>query len=382
MVPSVFVELEALPLNVNGKIDRKALPAPAVEPRQFRAPETPVEKAVARAFADALGVDDVGLDDEFFDLGGNSLVAVTVVAALRDALGVPLPLQWMFVEPTVESIAARIESGAHADADRSDDETAGLGVVLPLRASGTSEPLFCLHPVTGLSWSFAGLAGYVDEDRPIYGIQSPALSEDVDFPASIEEWAALYVDRIRRIQPSGPYHLVGWSLGGSIAHAMAVQLRDMGETVQTLAMLDSHVADPETGVAEHEDPSLADLLGDFAAELAGGDVALRQLDPERVDTILRRLPAPFDRITGADWERIVESIAHSFGLLDRYRPGDFDGDLLYFSADMGEADGAAGWRDSVGGSVEVVPVAAGHRQLLSPTALEVVGPALDRYLRR
>ncbi|NKR94815.1 amino acid adenylation domain-containing protein [Rhodococcus hoagii] len=382
MVPSVFVELDALPLNVNGKIDRKALPAPAVEPRQFRAPETPVEKAVARAFADALGVDDVGLDDEFFDLGGNSLVAVTVVAALRDALGVPLPLQWMFVEPTVESIAARIESGAHADADRGDDETAGLGVVLPLRASGTSEPLFCLHPVTGLSWSFAGLAGYVDEDRPIYGIQSPALSEDVDFPASIEEWAALYVDRIRRIQPSGPYHLVGWSLGGSIAHAMAVQLRDMGETVQTLAMLDSHVADPETGVAEYEDPSLADLLGDFAAELAGGDVALRQLDPERVDTILRRLPAPFDRITGADWERIVESIAHSFGLLDRYRPGDFDGDLLYFSADMGEADGAAGWRDSVGGSVEVVPVAAGHRQLLSPTALEVVGPALDRYLRR
>nr|WP_272818734.1 non-ribosomal peptide synthetase [Prescottella equi] len=382
MVPSVFVELEALPLNVNGKIDRKALPAPAVEPRQFRAPETPVEKAVARAFADALGVDDVGLDDEFFDLGGNSLVAVTVVAALRDALGVPLPLQWMFVDPTVESIAARIESGAHADADRGDDEAAGLGVVLPLRASGTSEPLFCLHPVTGLSWSFAGLAGYVDEDRPIYGIQSPALSEDVDFPASIEEWAALYVDRIRRIQPSGPYHLVGWSLGGSIAHAMAVQLRDMGETVQTLAMLDSHVADPETGVAEYEDPSLADLLGDFAAELAGGDVALRQLDPERVDTILRRLPAPFDRITGADWERIVESIAHSFGLLDRYRPGDFDGDLLYFSADMGEADGAAGWRDCVGGSVEVVPVAAGHRQLLSPTALEVVGPALDRYLRR
>ncbi|WP_420878882.1 amino acid adenylation domain-containing protein [Rhodococcus sp. (in: high G+C Gram-positive bacteria)] len=382
MVPSVFVELDALPLNVNGKIDRKALPAPDVAPRQFRAPATPVETAVARAFANALGIDRVGLDDEFFDLGGNSLVAVTVVAALRDALDVTLPLQWMFVDPTVESIAARIEAGAHSGADRGDDEAAGLGVVLPLRASGTSEPLFCIHPVTGLSWSFAGLAGYVDEDRPIYGIQSPALSEDIEFPASIEDWAALYVDRIRRIQPSGPYHLIGWSLGGSIAHAMAVHLRDMGETVQTLAMLDSHVADPETGVAEYEDPSLGDLLGDFAAELAGGDVALRQLDAERVEAILRRLPAPFDRITGEDWERIVESISHSFDLLGRYRPGDFDGDLLYFGADMGEADGAAGWRDSVRGSVDVIPVAAGHRQLLSPGALEVVGPELDRYLRR
>ncbi|PTR31410.1 amino acid adenylation domain-containing protein [Rhodococcus sp. OK519] len=382
MVPSVFVELDALPLNVNGKIDRKALPAPVAETRQFRAPVTPLENAVACAFADALGVDEVGLDDDFFDLGGNSLVAVTVVSALRDALDVALPLQWMFVDPTVESIAARIESGAHTVADLDDDEAAGLGVVLPVRASGTSDPLFCIHPVTGLSWGFAGLAGYVHEDRPIYGIQSPALSEDIELPSSIEDWAALYVDRIRRVQPSGPYHLIGWSLGGSIAHAMAVLLRGMGETVQTLAMLDSHVADPETGVAEYEDPSLADLLGEFAAELAGGDVALRQLDVERVDTILRGLPAPFDRITGQGWDRIVESISHSFGLLDRYRPGDFDGDLLYFGADMGEADGVAGWRDSIRGSVDVVPVAVGHRQLLSPAALEVVGPELDRYLRR
>ncbi len=380
MVPSVFVELDALPLNVNGKIDRKALPAPAVEPRQFRAPVTPLEIAVAGAFADALGVDKVGLDDDFFDLGGNSLVAVTVVSALRDALGVPVPLQWMFVDPTVESIAARIGSGAPSTAGTYED--AGLGVVLPVRTSGTADPLFCIHPVTGLSWGFAGLAGHVSEDRPIYGIQSPALSEDAELPTTIEDWAALYVDRIRRIQPSGPYHLAGWSLGGSIAHAMAVQLRGMGETVRTLAMLDSHVLDPEVGLVEYEDPSLADLLGEFAAELAGGDVALRQLDPERVDTILRGLPAPFDRITGRGWERILEGIAHSYALLERYRPGDFDGDLLYFGAGMGEADGVDGWRASVRGSIEVVPVAAGHRQMTSPQALEVIGPELDRYLNR
>ncbi|RVW06847.1 non-ribosomal peptide synthetase [Prescottella agglutinans] len=380
MVPSVFVELDALPLNVNGKIDRKALPAPAVEPRQFRAPVTPYEIAVAGAFAEALGADKVGLDDDFFDLGGNSLVAVTVVSALRDALGVPVPLQWMFVDPSVESIAARIESGAHSAAG--EDESAGLDVVLPVRTSGTSEPLFCIHPVTGLSWGFAGLAGHLSEDRPIYGVQSPALTEDIELPATIEDWAALYVERIRRIQPSGPYHLVGWSLGGSIAHAMAVQLRGQGETVPTLAMLDSHVVDPSADVVEHEDPSLADLLGEFAAELAGGDVALRELDPERVETILRRLPAPFDRITHRGWERIVEGISHSFALLDRYRPGDFDGDLLYFRASGGELAGADGWRESVRGSVAVVPVAAGHLQMTSPDALEVIGPELDRYLNR
>ncbi|GAB2626438.1 amino acid adenylation domain-containing protein [Prescottella soli] len=379
MVPSVFVELDALPLNVNGKIDRKALPAPAVEPRQFRAPVTPHEIAVAGAFADALGVDKVGLDDDFFEIGGNSLVAVTVVAALRDALDVPVPLQWMFVDPSVESIAARIESGAQAAAG--EDDSSGLGVVLPVRSAGTSEPLFCIHPVTGLSWGFAGLAGHVSDDRPIYGIQSPALSEDIELPATIEDWAALYVERIRRIQPSGPYHLVGWSLGGSIAHAMAVQLRAMGEAVPTLAMLDSHVLDPQTDVVEHEDPSLADLLGEFAVELAGGDVALRELDPGRVHTILRRLPAPFDRIAGR-WERILEGISHSFALLDRYRPGDFDGDLLYFRASRGEIDGVDGWRGSVRGSVDVVPVAAGHWQMTSPEALDVVGSELDRYLRR
>ncbi|MDH6279132.1 non-ribosomal peptide synthetase [Prescottella agglutinans] len=379
MVPSVFVELDALPLNVNGKIDRKALPAPAVEPRQFRAPVTPYEIAVASAFADALGVDKVGLDDDFFELGGNSLVAVTVVSALRDALGVQVPLQWMFVDPSVASIAARIESGAHAGAG--EDDSSGLGVVLPVRTAGTSEPLFCIHPVTGLSWGFAGLAGHVSDDRPIYGIQSPALSEDIELPATIEDWAALYVERIRRIQPSGPYHLVGWSLGGSIAHAMAVQLRAMGETVRTLAMLDSHVLDREIYVVEHDDPSLADLLGEFAVELAGGDVALRELDPERVETLLSRLPAPFDRIAGR-WERVVEGISHSFALLDSYRPGDFDGDLLYFRASMGEIDGADGWREAVRGSIDVVPVAAGHWQMTSPEALAVIGPELDRHLRR
>ncbi|QBJ95558.1 amino acid adenylation domain-containing protein [Rhodococcus sp. ABRD24] len=377
MVPSVFVELGALPLNVNGKIDRKALPDPVIEAREFRAPATSWEKAVAEAFGEVLGLEQVGLDDDFFELGGNSLVAVTVVAHLRNTADVDVPLQWMFMDPTVASIAARIEAGAAAVPGTT--ESGGLGVVLPFRESGDQAPLFCIHPITGLSWGFAGLAGYVAEDRPIYGIQSPALSEDTELPATIEQWAARYVEEIRRIQPSGPYHLLGWSMGGSVAYAMAVQLRALGEQVHTLAMLDSYVADPDATVKE--DPSLADLLGDFAAQLAGGDVALRDLDAAKVEDILQGLPAPFDQITEGRWDRILDGIRHSSALLERYRPADFDGNVLYFSADLEGEAGVDGWRDSIRGTVDVVSVAVLHREITSPKALEVIGPVLDRYLR-
>ncbi|CAM2828153.1 non-ribosomal peptide synthetase [Prescottella defluvii] len=383
MVPSTFVELEALPQNINGKIDRKALPEPVIEAREFRAPVTPLEVAVAAAFADVLGIEQVGLDDDFFELGGNSLVAVTVISRLRSAANVSIPLQWMFVEPTVESIAARIQSGAATGSGMT--ESGGLDVVLPLRESGNEAPLFCIHPISGLSWGFTGLSQYVGPDRPIYGLQSPALGQDTELPATIEQWAALYVDEIRRIQPHGPYHLLGWSMGGSVAYAMAVQLRALGEEIRTLAMLDSFVSDPEKDIELHPSPSLADLLGDFAAQLAGGDVALAEMNEERIEQILQGLPAPFDKITEHGWGRILDGIAHSSALLDRYRPAEFDGDVLYFrAAANADADGDVGvdgWRPSVSGTIEVVSVPVEHRKMTSPAGLEVVGPSLERYLR-
>ncbi|WML61352.1 MULTISPECIES: non-ribosomal peptide synthetase [Rhodococcus] len=383
MVPAGVVTLDALPLNPHGKLDRAALPEPVIAPRRHRPPRTPLETEVATAYREVLepageaGEFRVGLDDDFFDLGGTSLSAVRVIARLRERTNLPVSLQWMFLTPTVEALAARIEGSAGDPGDH----TAGFDAVLTLRPGGAAEPVFCIHPVIGLSWSFAGLARHLDPERPLYGLQSPALRDDEPLPASIDAWAAGYVDRIRRIQPAGPYHLVGWSLGGIIAHAAAVRLRADGHEVATLALLDAH----PPGAPVETVPSavsVADLLGAIGTDVGAGlDPA--QFTPEQALELVADLPAPFDALTLPRLERIFEGVRLSYRLLAEHRPARFDGDLLFFAAseDGTSATRAAQqWRTHVTGTLAVESVQATHWKMTSQDAVARIGPVLDRWV--
>ncbi|RVW05067.1 thioesterase domain-containing protein, partial [Rhodococcus xishaensis] len=356
---------------------------------EFRAPTTPVEEIVADTFADVLGVERVGLDDEFFALGGNSLIAVQTASVLRKKLGVEVHLPWFFDSPSVAVLADRISSSETVPGA----DSRGFDVLLPLRAEGKASPLFCIHPVTGLSWSFAGLVGSIEPNRPVYGLQSPALSGDRELPASIEEWASLYVDEIRRVQPSGPYHLLGWSMGGEIAHAMAIQLTAAGDEVALLAMLDSHLAsDSHTakdgdvateGAADHRGtaPRIADMLGGLGIQL-GDTPSLDELDRETAVEALQELLLPVGRFDAEQIDRVVAGFVHSSVVANAYRPTDrFKGDVLYFSADLDGSHGADAWSGVVEGDVEVVPVAVTHWDMTSPEALRVIGPVLERRLK-
>ncbi|MGW4351734.1 non-ribosomal peptide synthetase, partial [Nocardia sp. NPDC004582] len=380
MVPSAFVTLDALPLNTSGKLDRKALPAPEFGAREFRAPETELEATVCAAFAEVLGVERVGLDDNFFELGGTSLVAARLASRLGELLGRKVPVLLLFSAFTPGELARELDSATGAGVE------AALDVLLPLRREGSAEPLFCIHPVGGISWSFAGLAAHLDADRPIYGLQSPALKAGGVLPDSIEAWAAEYVAAIRSVQPSGPYHLLGWSLGGVLAHAVAVHLQREGEQVGTLAMLDSHLATADAAVAPAAGDALTEirdvlggLLGDRAdeldlvgvtrpAELAARLVAL----PEQGDGLS---PAAFgvDRITS-----ILESGLRSMELMRAYRPERFHGDITYFTAALEEpvVAGATGWTAAVDGTVRDHAVPATHWQMTSPQALEPIARTL------
>ncbi|WP_454200088.1 thioesterase domain-containing protein, partial [Nocardia sp. Marseille-Q1738] len=214
MVPAAIVVIDTVPLTVNGKLDRRALPAPEFRAREFRAPATPVEAAVAAAFAQVLGVDRFGMDDNFFEHGGNSLIAAKLSTRLSGVLGTKVPVMRVFTAPTpgelVADLARRASGGVESEA--------AFEMLLPLRPAGSAAPLFCVHPVSGISWSYAGLAAYLDPDRPIYGLQTPVLAAaEAVMPDSIQDWAARYVELIREVQPEGPYHLLGWSFGGVIA---------------------------------------------------------------------------------------------------------------------------------------------------------------------
>lgn len=114
-----------------------------------------------------------------------------------------------------------------------------LDVLLPLRTSGDKPPLFCVHPAGGLSWCYAGLMTNIGTDYPIYGLQARGIGQREELPKTLDDMAADYIKQIRTVQPKGPYHLLGWSLGGNVVQAMATQLQNQGEEVSLLVMLDA-----------------------------------------------------------------------------------------------------------------------------------------------
>ncbi|KAF0965928.1 Dimodular nonribosomal peptide synthase [Rhodococcus sp. T7] len=377
MVPDVLMVLDELPLTASGKLDRKALPAPGFTKREFRAPTTRVERIVTAAFTDILGVEQVGLDDDFFALGGNSLLAPRIVARLQHDLSAAVPLQWLFTDPSVEALAARIENGATGTAGE------GFEPLLPIRADGEAgAPLFCIHPIVGLSWCYSGLRQYIDPDLPIYGIQSPSILEDSYLPESLDDLADRYVREIRNIQPSGPYRLLGWSLGGVIAHAMAVRIQAAGESVELLAMMDSFAG---AGVAEEEsatDVSVSELLGGFGIE---GTAVERIADPSlgglaaALAEMFGHSVAQTEKVVG----RLVSTADRNSRLMSEYRPARFDGDIVFFTAAAEDATGeraARGWENAVTGVVHNHAVAVTHWQMTSPDALAVAGPILNEAL--
>ncbi|MCC8475814.1 amino acid adenylation domain-containing protein [Xanthomonas arboricola] len=235
MIPTLWVPLQALPLTPNGKLDRRALPSPGALPQRAHvAPRDALEQQLAAMLQDVLGIEVVGVEDNFFELGGDSLRAAEMAARFPQTFGVELPLGTLFHAPTIAGLAEVIKRNAQTPNDP-------LGVLLPLRA-GTpgTPPLFCIHPVVGLGWSYLTLLGQLDPQWPVYALQSPGLSDPQHRPESIEAIARDYLARLRTVQPQGPYRLIGWSLGGLIAHAITAELHALGEEVELLAMLDSY----------------------------------------------------------------------------------------------------------------------------------------------
>nr|WP_228823415.1 non-ribosomal peptide synthetase [Nocardia blacklockiae] len=374
MVPDAITVLDALPLTPNGKLDRRALPAPKFHSgTAFRAPATPTEQAVADAFAELLDVAEVGADDEFFALGGNSLLATRAVARLRAATGARVEVPWFFTDASVAGLARRIDTEGAGEQDDS-----AFAVLLPLRAA-TGDPVFCIHPMYGLAWAYIGLAQYLSQ--PLWGVQSPALSEDY-VPESIHDMALRYVAEIRSVQPEGPYRLLGWSLGGVLAHTVATELQAAGAEVSLLAVLDGY---PELDVADFRS-AVRDALAELglgADALPAGD--LHDLGDEALAALHAAIPADLVSLTPERVRRIYSGAVRSAELVSEHRPAVFRGTMEFFRAggdvshiERGRA--AADWAPYVDGEVVDRPVPVRHEELVGPEALAEIGPVLAALL--
>ncbi|HLS75462.1 MAG TPA: amino acid adenylation domain-containing protein [Nocardia sp.] len=376
MVPQSIMLIDEVPLGPTGKLDRGKLPEPVFTGSgEYRAPSTAVEAAVCAAYASVLGVERVGVDDGFFELGGNSLLATKVVAELR-AAGIDMPVQVMFGDATPAAVAAKL-----SDADPAAAVTAALAPVLPLRPGGSRPALFCVPPGVGLSWCYAGLLAHLPSDLPVYGLQSPHVTGTAGF-ADMAEAAEHYVGVIRSIQPQGPYHLAGWSLGGLIAHEIAVRLREDGDEVATLAMLDSHRLTDRW--LDRAMPSAAEICAEFGIDL--GEHAGPDLDVDRAARLLREQPGPFAALTDDHLRGLFREYHTGTMLAHGFRPRVFDGDLVFFHAAADEINladpdrRAAAWGPYVAGAVIEHEVACSHAAMTTPEALDRIGPLLRAYL--
>lgn len=235
MIPSAFVTLPALPLTPNGKVDRISLrrtEEPQIARRKsLSATSDPIHKRLIEIWASVLDSVPVSASDNFWELGGNSLLAARLIQKIERCFGTRLTISVLIQAPTVEQLARAITR---------QQQTSGFSCLVPLQPLGSKAPFFCVHGVGGTVLAFRSLAIHMGPDQPFYGVQAQGLDEREPCLDHVEEMAARYLKEVRAVQHEGPYHLGGFSFGGWVAWEMAQQLTSRGEEVALLALLDSY----------------------------------------------------------------------------------------------------------------------------------------------
>ncbi|MFJ6405416.1 amino acid adenylation domain-containing protein [Streptomyces hydrogenans] len=383
MVPAALVPVESIALTANGKVDRAALPAPEpVRAGESVAPRDATERAVARVWAQLLGTDRIGVHDSFFDLGGTSLDLTRLRAEIRREFGADLDVRDLYAAPTVERTAMLL--------DPSHRKRSLPSPLVPVKPTGTRPPLFLVHAVGGSVVPYLPLARLVHPEQPLYGLEDPGL-DGGPLTTSLTALAERYVDAIRAVQPHGPYHLGGWSLGGLVAAEMAGRLTAAGEETALVVMLDTGMP-PYLG---EEQPDRAALLGGFVHDLAGlsgapapgyDEAAVRGLTPDRQDEAL------LDLLEGAGLvpagirddlrDRIRVFEANTRALL-RHRPGPVDGRLVLLSASRQPRRLATRpWRLLARGGFELHTVPGDHHSMMRQPHLTTLAESLQGVLDR
>ncbi|OBH58228.1 hypothetical protein A5686_24940 [Mycobacterium sp. E2479] len=370
MVPSLLA-LEALPLTPNGKVDVHRLPAPDTAGR-YRAPSTPTEKTLAGIYAEVLGVDRVGIDDSFFDLGGDSISAMRVIAAINASLDADLAVPALFEAPTVRTLSHRLQT-----------HTAPTQEIVPVQRlkGGSGPPLFCVHPAGGVSWPYQVLGNHLD--CPIIGIQQ-ILQGDEQEPRSIREMAGNYADRIENVHPDGPCNLLGWSYGGVIAHELAIELRQRGRAT-SLFLLDSQpVIDSRMALQDYaldETQIVKEILEFYGVSTPEPNESLTF---EQIEELIRRHEA-IELSRHKDLlNLLLANLNTNLAMYRVHEPGILEGDMTIFSAARDDSDRGThllqSWRPYATGDITVYQVDCTHNEMLTTESAGMYGQRLKRSL--
>lgn len=359
MVPVALVQIDDMPLSANGKLDRKALPLPALAARaQGRAPAPGLETRIAQAFSQLLDVEITSAEDDFFALGGHSLLAMRLAAELRQHLERPVTVGQVTVASTVAGLATALDAQDETSAGR-----AGFETLLPLR-QGDGPTLWCFHPASGFAWQFSVLTRWLDPRWSVVGIQSPRPDGPMQQAQSLAQVVDHHLATLREQQPHGPYYLMGYSLGGTLAHAIAARLSGAGEIVAFLGLLDTWP--PETQNWQEK--------------------GANELDPAVLAEIEREREAFIHAQQGQGSDALFSAIEGNYGdavrLLTTARSIPFSGKTTLFVAERTLTPGLKPqvvWAPWSAG-LDVYSVDCAHVDIISPDAFATIGPVLRNLL--
>lgn len=358
MVPVMVIQLSAMPLSANGKLDRKALPLPEpADAATGRAPQSDLEITIADAFSRLLDCEIAHIDADFFALGGHSLLAMRLAADLRDSLGAEVTVGQVMEASTVGKLAARLSAPDQQAQD------AGFGAILPLR-EGSGPRLFCFHPASGFAWQFSVLQRYVGPEWAITGIQSPRPDGPMATARDFNDLCEQQLAALRRVQPVGPYYLLGYSLGGTLAQNLAARLEAAGEQVAWLGLLDTWPPETQNWAQKGDQP-----------------------DPEVLAEIERERDAFITAQRGQGSERLFSTIegnyADAIRLLTSAYTLPYSGPTTLFVAErtvpagMTAAEAWAPWLKTV----RIHSLDCAHVEVVSPRMFEETGPEIVAALK-
>ncbi|WP_433654672.1 amino acid adenylation domain-containing protein [Nocardia sp. CA-128927] len=381
MVPAAVAAIATIPMTVNGKLDIAALPVAEPVGAGGREPESQREQQLCDVFADVLGR-PTGVEDSFFDLGGHSLLIMTLRRALRDRLGLDVPIAELFTHPSPAALAAKL------DRQDSGDHAKMTAPILTLRLGTGGDPVCCLPPGAGLGWQYTQLTRYLPEASPVFAIQAPFIAGEQDVSTDLRELAREYADLLVATAPAERYRLVGWSFGGNVALAVAAELQARGLSVPAVVMLDSAAEPPRRYVERRTEmaPAAAALLS-LGMAVAPDDLGRLSIADavERIRGSANFL-ADFETST---LEAVIRTSVWSLEVMVAAQYPTYRGDVLFVRATAAAprgrtltAENAHQWDEFVDGRVRIVDVDTTHHQLLDRAAVDGYGLELERELSR
>jgi amino acid adenylation domain-containing protein len=382
MVPAMVVLLDALPVLPNGKVDRRALPAPDRSrpelEKTFLAPRDDLELQLAHIWEEVLDVRPVGVRDNFFELGGHSLLAVRLFALIEQRLGRKLPLTAVFQGATVEQLAGVLRQLV-APGPRSS--------LVPLQPGGDKLPFFLVHPAGGHVFPYVHLAQFLGPDQPCYGLQARGVEDGQDPDTRIEDMAATYIQALQTVQPTGPYLLGGWSMGGVVAFEMAQQLLAQGQRVALLALLDGRIPTPDDTFPHDDTEAIALVERHFGVSFGPMESLSELPEAEQLVFVLEQaksaalVPMELDVSQAL---RFVELLRSDLRATRNYGLHLYPGRITFFKANDTltgtSADPTMGWSEWATGGVEVHVVPGNHANMMYEPHVETLAKELRACL--